>query len=183
MQVDTASGLLDPARHELSPHCDDRPDPHEINLIIIHGISLPPGEFGGDWIDALFKGQLDPQAHPYFHDIADLKVSSHLLIRRNGEVVQYVPLGKRAWHAGESSFDGRSCCNDYSVGIELEGADDTAYEEVQYSRLAEIIRSLMVAYPDISAERIAGHCDVAPERKTDPGSAFDWPYLYKLLKT
>ncbi len=182
MQVDTASGLLDPVRHEWSPHCDDRPVLNEINLVIIHAISLPPGEFGGSWIDDLFKGQLDPQAHPYFQDIAELKVSSHVLIRRTGEVVQYVPFGKRAWHAGESSFDGRTCCNDYSIGIELEGTDDTPYEAVQYSRLAEVMRSLMVAYPDISAERIAGHCDVAPQRKTDPGPAFDWAQLYKLLR-
>lgn len=182
MQVDTASGLLDSARQESSPHCDERPAQHDINLIIIHGISLPPGNFGGNWIDDLFKGRLDPGAHPYFQDIASLKVSAHLLIRRNGEVVQYVPFDKRAWHAGESAFDGRSCCNDYSIGIELEGDDDTQYETIQYSRLAEVVRCLMAAYPDISAERIVGHCDVAPGRKTDPGSAFDWSTLYKLIK-
>lgn len=164
-----------------SPNCDDRPAGTTIDLLVIHGISLPPGEFGGDAITALFTNQLDPKAHPYFQQIVDLKVSAHVLIRRDGEVIQYVPFKKRAWHAGESSFQGKSRCNDYSIGIELEGADTVPYEPAQYQQLVQLTRVLMRVYPGITQERIVGHSDIAPERKTDPGPAFDWKYFFDLL--
>ena len=147
----------------------------------MHGISLPPGEFGGPHIEELFCNSLDWDEHPYFDEIRGLKVSAHLLVRRDGQVVQFVPLGKRAWHAGESSFRGRSQCNDFSIGIEVEGEDNTPYDDVQYATLAELLRALMDAYPALDARRIAGHCDVAPGRKTDPGPAFDWMRLYDCL--
>jgi len=151
------------------------------DLIVIHGISLPPGKFGGPHIDRLFTGRLDPSDHPYFQEIAGLRVSAHLLIRRAGEVVQYVPLHRRAWHAGKSSYRGRDRCNDYSVGIELEGADDHPYTTTQYRRLATVIRVLRRGVPSLSAAPVVGHSDVAPGRKTDPGPAFDWPRLRRLL--
>lgn len=180
MQI--VNGLLDIARQQPSPNCDARPPGQPIDLLVIHGISLPPGEFGGPWIDALFTNCLDPLAHDYFRDIHQLRVSSHLLIRRDGEVVQYVPFEQRAWHAGESCFDGRNGCNDFAIGIELEGTDDTPYSAEQYEQLAEITACLMQAYPAISRERVAGHCDIAPARKTDPGESFDWQRLHALLK-
>jgi len=148
-------------------------------LIVIHGISLPPGEFGGAWIDDLFLGRLDQAAHPYFAEIAHVRVSAHLLIRRDGSVTQYVPFHLRAWHAGVSSFDGRAGCNDFSIGIELEGTDDVPYAEAQYLNLARVIAALQQAYPSLRA--IAGHEDIAPGRKTDPGASFDWARLGVLL--
>jgi AmpD protein len=181
VNIDPVTGLLDVARQVPSPHCDDRPAGNVIDLAVVHGISLPPGEFGGPWIDALFTNTLDPEAHPYFREIHQLKVSAHLLIRRDGELVQYVPFHKRAWHAGVSSFLGRERCNDFSVGIELEGCDDRPYEPVQYARLGEVLAALMRAYPAINPARIAGHCDIAPGRKLDPGPFFEWPRLYALL--
>lgn len=181
MHVDSASGLLREARFLASPNCDERPQGEEPSLLVIHGISLPPGEYGGPWIDALFTNSLDPQAHPYFAEIHQLRVSSHLLIRRDGEVVQYVPFHKRAWHAGVSCYQQRECCNDFSIGIELEGTDETPYEPVQYRRLAECIAALLQAYPKLGPERIAGHSDIAPGRKSDPGPCFDWPRLSVLL--
>jgi AmpD protein len=181
MRVDPASGLLDVARQLPSPNCDERPAGSVPELIVIHGISLPPGEFGGPWIDALFTNRLDPAAHPYFATIHTLQVSSHLLLRRDGEIVQYVPFGKRAWHAGKSCYDGRERCNDFSIGIELEGSDDTRYEPRQYQQLARVIVALMAAYPSLSTSRIAGHSDIAPGRKTDPGPGFDWQKLHALL--
>jgi AmpD protein len=144
---------------------------------------LPPGEYGGAWIDDLFTNRLDPDAHPYFPGIAHLQVSSHVLIRRDGEVVQYVPFRMRAWHAGESCYQGRSCCNDYSIGIELEGQDNEPYSPQQYDRLAAIIRVLAQTFPGISNDRIRGHNDIAPGRKTDPGEAFDWLALNERLAT
>jgi len=174
------NGLLDSARQHVSPNFDTRPDLN-IDLVVVHGISLPPGEFGGDWIDNFFSNTLDANAHPYFNDIADMRVSSHLLIRRDGEVVQYVNFNQRAWHAGQSSFEGRDCCNDYSIGIELEGTDDIPYEEAQYQQLAEVIGCLRQHYPVITEQRVTGHSDIAPGRKTDPGEAFDWSHLHKLL--
>jgi AmpD protein len=150
-------------------------------LIVIHGISLPPGRFGGPHIDHLFTNALDPAAHDYFKDLAGLRVSSHLLIRRTGEVVQYVPLHRRAWHAGKSSYRGRQQCNDFSVGIELEGTDDRPYSTAQYRRLATVIRLLRRGVPSLAAAPIVGHSDVAPGRKTDPGPAFDWTRLRTLL--
>ena len=180
--IDVEAGLLRAARHVPSPNCDDRPAGVTADLIVVHGISLPPDDFGGPWIDLLFTNRLPPDAHPYFANIADRKVSSHLLIRRDGEIVQYVPFHRRAWHAGVSSYAGREKCNDFSIGIELEGADEIPYEPVQYRALSDVIRQLLVAYPALSFARIAGHSDIAPGRKTDPGPAFDWPRLRALLR-
>lgn len=149
-------------------------------LVVVHGITLPPGEFGGPWVDDLFLGRLDPAAHPYFAAIAHLRVSAHLLIRRDGTVTQYVPFHLRAWHAGASMFGGRERCNDFSIGIELEGTDDEPYADVQYERLAGAIHALKGAYPTLAA--IAGHEDIAPGRKTDPGPAFDWGRLARELE-
>lgn len=177
LAVDPETGRVAGARQAPSPNCDDRPAGVRPDLIVLHGISLPPGEFGGPWIDRLFANDLPPDAHPYFAEVAGLRVSSHLLVRRDGEVVQYVPLHKRAWHAGVSSWEGRERCNDYSIGIELEGTDADAYESVQYSVVARLIAALGRAYPSLSPERVVGHSDVAPGRKTDPGIAFDWPRL------
>jgi len=154
----------------------------EPELIIILSISLPPGKFGGPQVQELFTNCLDWDAHPYFNEIRDLKVSAHLLIRREGELIQFVPLGRRAWHAGESSFRGRSCCNDYSIGIELEGDDETPYTDAQYSHLTAVITAIRECYPDITVRHIAGHCDVSPGRKSDPGPAFDWLRLYDGLR-
>jgi AmpD protein len=177
MHVDTATGRLRGVRHVLSPHQDARPPGQAPELIIVHGISLPPGEFGGPWIDRLFTGSLPPQAHPYFAQIAGLRVSAHLLIDRDGLVTQYVPFHQRAWHAGVSEYQGRAACNDFSIGIELEGADDVPYAPVQYAALAVVIRALLAAYPGLDRDRIVGHSDVAPGRKTDPGLSFDWARL------
>ena len=181
--VSPGAGLIRPATQCPSPNQDERPENSEPELIVIHGISLPPGDFGGPHIESLFTNRLDWQAHPYFREIEGLHVSSHLLIRRDGEVIQFVPFERRAWHAGESSFRGRSCCNDFSIGIELEGTDDMAYADEQYDHLAGVIHAIIEAYPRISARRLAGHCDLAPGRKTDPGPAFDWLRLYDALGT
>ena len=183
MRIDVTGNRLLDARQAPSPNCDERPDGDDISLIVIHGISLPPGEYGGAWIDDLFTNRLDPDAHPYFPGIAHLRVSSHVLIRRDGEVVQYVPFKMRAWHAGESCYKGRSCCNDFSIGIELEGQDNEPYSPQQYDRLAAIIRVLSRTFPGISSDRIRGHSDIAPGRKTDPGEAFDWLALNERLAT
>ncbi|MGB7931557.1 MAG: 1,6-anhydro-N-acetylmuramyl-L-alanine amidase AmpD [Gammaproteobacteria bacterium] len=183
MRIDVTGNRLLDARQVPSPNCDERPDGDDISLIVIHGISLPPGEYGGAGIDDLFTNRLDPDAHPYFPGIAHLRVSSHVLIRRDGEVVQYVPFRMRAWHAGESCYQGRSCCNDYSIGIELEGQDNEPYSLQQYDRLAAIIRVLSRTFPGISSDRIRGHSDIAPGRKTDPGEAFDWLALNERLAT
>ena len=181
MRVEPATGLLDAAEHRPSPNCDDRPAGAAVDLIVVHGISLPPGEFGGPWIDALFDNALDPAAHPYFRDIAGLRVSAHLLVRRDGGLIQYVPFHRRAWHAGPSVYAGRPRCNDFSVGIELEGVDHLPYDDRQYPRLAAAITALRAAYPAIPPDRLAGHCEIAPGRKTDPGPAFDWTRLRRLL--
>ncbi len=170
-------GWLEGATRRFSPNQDARPDPDDVSLLVVHGISLPPGEFGGPWIDALFTDRLDLGAHPYFARLAGLRVSSHLLIRRDGAVIQYVPFEARAWHAGASSFAGRERCNDYSVGIELEGTDTLPYADAQYAALAAAARALMQRYPAITTARIAGHSEIAPGRKTDPGPAFEWPRL------
>ncbi len=150
---------------------------------MIHNISLPPGEFGGPWIEQLFLNRLDPTAHPYFARIAHLRVSAHLLIRREGALVQFVPLSLRAWHAGASCFQGRERCNDFSIGIELEGADDIPYAPAQYQTLARVTRDLQRRYRRIDRDHIVGHSDIAPERKTDPGPAFDWAGFWRLLDT
>ena len=167
-------GWLEGARRCVSPNQDARPDPQDVSLLLIHGISLPPGEFGGPWIDALFQNRLDPAADPYFAGIAHLRVSAHLLVRRDGELVQYVPFGARAWHAGASCHAGREGCNDFAIGIELEGTDALPYTDAQYAALLAVTRALLATYPALTPERIAGHADVAPGRKTDPGPAFDW---------
>jgi AmpD protein len=176
-------GWLQGVHHRPSPHQDARPVADDVSLLVIHGISLPPGEFGGPWIEDLFLGRLDPNAHPYFAGIAHLRVSAHLVIRRDGHTVQYVPFHARAWHAGESRFAGRQVCNDFSIGIELEGTDDLPYTDAQYASLAVASRALREAYPLIRPHRIVGHSDVAPGRKTDPGPAFDWPRFRAALRT
>lgn len=164
-------GIVTPATFIPSPNCDERPEGSPITLAVIHGISLPPGEFGGDAIARLFTNRLDPAEHPSFAAVAPLRVSAHLLIRRDGTLVQFVPCRMRAWHAGESSWRGRPRCNDYSIGIELEGTDAVPYDDSQYRTLARLLRALRRRYP---IEAIAGHSDVAPGRKSDPGPAFDW---------
>ncbi len=169
------------ARQVDSPNHDDRPAGAAPELILIHSISLPPGEFGGPWIDRLFTNRLDPAAHPYFAGIAGLEVSAHLLVRRDGELVQYVPFDRRAWHAGESCWRGRSRCNDFSIGIELEGTDCGDFTAAQYRRLAAVIRALCRAYPTLSPGRLATHSEIAPGRKTDPGPGFDRARLERLL--
>lgn len=177
-----ADQSLWPEAHQCpSPNCDERPPGTTIDLLVIHNISLPPGEFGGSWIDDLFCNCLDPKAHPYFQEIAGARVSAHLLIRRDGKLIQYVPLEKRAWHAGRSEFAGRGACNDFSIGIELEGTDETPYSRAQYETLAQVTRQIMQEYPAITPERITGHSDIAPGRKSDPGPAFDWQHFRHLL--
>ena len=176
-----SDGWLPGAVRVPSPNWDERLPGTRIDLLVIHGISLPPGKFGGPWIDALFQNRLDPDAHPYFRSIADLRLSSHLLIRRRGELIQYVDLHKRAWHAGTSSFRGRENCNDFSIGIELEGTDEIPYTVSQYQVLAETACKLMAYFPNITQERIAGHCHIAHGRKTDPGSAFAWGRFRQLI--
>jgi AmpD protein len=186
MHIDPNTGLLkDPlnnVRQVPSPNCDARPEDTDIDLLVIHAISLPAGEFGGPWIDELFCNTLDATAHTDFAEICKLTVSAHALIRRNGEIVQYVPFQQRAWHAGQSNFQGREHCNDFSIGIELEGCNEQPFEPIQYQRLAELTRALMLRYPGISRERITGHSDIAPGRKTDPGPNFDWRQLWTLLE-
>ncbi len=174
--------LLPEASQHHSPNQDERPPGASINLLVIHNISLPPGEFGGPWLDDLFCNRLDPEAHPYFREIAGMEVSPHLLIRRGGELIQYVPLQQRAWHAGASTFQGCEQCNDFSIGIELEGTDDSPYTEQQYQTLATATRQIMAQFPAITTDRIKGHSDIAPQRKSDPGPAFDWGHFLELLR-
>lgn len=170
-----------PAVRILSSNYDLRPPGCEPDLLIIHNISLPPGHFGGDAIECLFTNCLDPRGHPYFAEIAGLRVSSHLLVRRSGAVLQFVNLNRRAWHAGVSAYAGRRNCNDFSIGVELEGTDTQPYTDRQYAVLGEITLALLRAFPALSPGRIAGHCDVAPGRKTDPGGAFDWDRYARFL--
>jgi AmpD protein len=172
--VDIESGLMRDARQVASPNYDARPAGIEADLIVVHGISLPPGEFGGPWIERLFMNTLPPDVHPYFAEIGELRVSSHLLVARDGGLTQFVKFTDRAWHAGQSSYNGRSACNDFSIGVELEGVDTLDYEAAQYGTLAEIVAALCDAYPRLSAGRVVGHSDISPGRKTDPGPAFDW---------
>ena len=181
MKINNKSGLLVDARQTPSENSDERPDNTSISLIVVHNISLPPGEFGGPFISQLFTNRLDKHEHPYFADIYQLKVSSHLLIRRDGEIIQYVPFHKRAWHAGASAYGGKECCNDFSIGIELEGTDETPYEPVQYEKLAKLVLELRQNYPGIDKNAITGHCDIAPGRKTDPGPAFNWDHLQQMI--
>lgn len=179
--VDESHRLRPAARELASPHYDARPDPDDISLVVIHNISLPPGQFGGRWIDDLFLGRLDTAAHPYFREIASLRVSSHLCVFRDGAVTQYVPFDQRAWHAGVSQWQGRERCNDFSIGIELEGSDHTAFAPAQYHSLVRILLALFARYPRLGSRKMAGHSDIAPGRKTDPGPYFDWSHLHALL--
>ncbi len=181
MELEAGGGWLQDVRRMPSPNYDERPAHCGVDVIVVHGISLPPGEFGGGHVDALFSNTLEPSAHAYFAEIASLRVSAHLLIDRTGDLTQYVPFDRRAWHAGESCFQDRQRCNDFSVGIELEGTDDLPYEDIQYQRLAAVIHALMRRWPDITPERIVGHSDIAPGRKTDPGPAFDWKRLRRMI--
>jgi AmpD protein len=175
--INARTGWLKGVNRIRSPNRDPRPRDCELDLIVLHGISLPPAEFGGAWIDRFFTNTLPTDAHEYFATIAHMRVSAHVLIRRDGSLTQYVPFKDRAWHAGESLYCGRTACNDFSVGIELEGADDVEYETPQYAALVELVRALQRAYPSLRTAEIVGHCDIAPGRKTDPGSAFDWSRL------
>lgn len=172
---------LPTARRCPSPNRDARPTGCPVDLLVIHNISLPPDEFGGPWIEDLFLNRLDPNAHPYFADIAHLTVSAHVLIRRDGELVQFVPLSARAWHAGASCHDGRERCNDYAIGVELEGSDQRPFTDAQYTALVTVTQQIMARYPAIDAARITGHSDIAPGRKTDPGPCFDWDRYHRAL--
>lgn len=174
-------GWLEGATRVISHNFDDRPDEDDISLIVIHSISLPPGEFGGDSIDQLFTNCLPANAHPYFDTIRHLRVSAHVLIRRDGRVIQYVPFHKRAWHAGVSTYLGRSCCNDFAIGIELEGTEEVTYTDTQYEQLIALTGSLLRSYPRLSRRAIVGHSEIAPGRKTDPGASFDWARFHSLL--
>lgn len=177
------SGWLQAVDIVHSPNFDARPENTKISLVVIHGISLPPGKFGGGYIQQFFCNQLDVGAHDCFQQIADMGVSAHCLIERNGNVVQFVSFLHRAWHAGVSSWQGVEACNDFSIGIELEGTDELAYADAQYERLGELIESLKYRFPDITNDRICGHSDVAPGRKTDPGPAFDWQRLRQIMNS
>ncbi|HEX5313380.1 MAG TPA: 1,6-anhydro-N-acetylmuramyl-L-alanine amidase AmpD [Gammaproteobacteria bacterium] len=170
-------GWLVGARRMASPHGDERPSGTVISLVVIHGISLPPGEFGGDFVESFFGGCLDVAAHPYFASIRELRVSPHLYVRRDGAMRQFVAFERRAWHAGISCWRGRAACNDFSIGIELEGTDEIPYSDAQYTALERVLPVLGRAWPAIGAEGIVGHADIAPGRKSDPGVAFDWPRL------
>ncbi len=181
-EIDNAGEWVSNTRQILSPNYDARPDPNDISLLVVHGISLPPGQYGGHHIDQLFTNCLNPGEHPYFKDICELRVSSHLMINRLGEVTQYVPLVQRAWHAGVSEFQGRSTCNDFSIGIELEGCDEENYCDVQYQALAELTNVICKRWQAITTERIVGHSDIAPGRKTDPGPAFNWDRFLSLVQ-
>lgn len=165
-----------------SPNFNERRSETDIDLLVIHNISLPPRQFGGPYIEELFCNTLNCSVDPSFESLEGVKVSAHLLIRRDGQILQFVPFNQRAWHAGVSTYDGRNGCNDYSIGIELEGADDIEYESIQYEVLAKVTEALLAEYPSMSPDRIAGHNEIAPERKTDPGQAFDWA-KYKALIT
>lgn len=181
MRVDPASHLIAGVNFVVSPNANERPQGCQPSVIVLHNISLPPGEFGGPGIEQLFTNQLSPDAHPDYASIAKHRVSAHVLVRRDGSIVQFVPFHRRAWHAGVSSYDGRENCNDFSIGIELEGTDTLPYESAQYQVLATLIDALRIAYPSLSKQRIVGHSEIAPERKTDPGHAFDWNRLHQEL--
>ena len=169
------------ARRLGSSNANARPDPDDVSLVVIHGISLPPGEFGTGCVEALFTNTLKVDAHPTFGDLAGVRVSAHVLVSRCGRIAQFVAFDQRAWHAGVSAYFGRQGCNDFSIGIELEGADRTPYTDTQYQRLADILAALFIRYPRLSLSRVVGHAEVAPRRKTDPGPAFDWPRLMALI--
>ncbi|GGK76743.1 1,6-anhydro-N-acetylmuramyl-L-alanine amidase AmpD [Amphritea balenae] len=165
-----------------SPNYNLRPEGVYPRLLVVHNISLPPGKFGGEYIERFFQNRLNASEHPYFETIAELQVSAHLLIKRTGELIQFVSFDERAWHAGQSEYCGSENCNDFSIGIELEGTDSCAYTQIQYSQLAELTRALISAYPSMNADDITGHSDIAPGRKTDPGASFNWRYFLRLVK-
>jgi len=173
-QIHLEKGVISIAKQIPSPNCDDRPEGMDIEVIIIHAISLPPHEYGEEYVEQFFCNQLDSSEHLYFDEISDVKVSSHFYIRRDGKLVQFVPVSKRAWHAGPSSCMGREAVNDFSIGIELEGCDDDGFEDVQYQTLIDLTQALVSGIPTLTAENIYGHADIAPDRKTDPGPGFDW---------
>ena len=180
-QLDNRTGWLQGVKWLASPHFNQRPPKTIVDLIVIHGITLPPGEFGQRHIDNFFLGKLERHIHPFFATIAEMEVSAHLLVNRRGEITQYVSLLERAWHAGQSHWQGRDNCNDFSIGIELEGCDDRPYMEAQYQTLTALAQLIMHHFPAITPARIVGHSDIAPQRKTDPGPAFDWDYFTSLL--
>ena len=180
MLLDPVTGWCAGVRHCPSAHCNERPQ-GEISLLVLHNISLPPGQFGTGKVQEFFTSGLNASEHAYFAGIVDMRVSAHFFIERDGQISQFVSCLQRAWHAGVSSFAGRDNCNDFSLGIELEGTDDLPYSEAQYDALVPLVQQLLAAYPALSVERICGHCDIAPGRKTDPGPAFDWPRLRTAL--
>lgn len=180
MKIDNEGKLVGVLQRACS-HCDARPLNEVISLLVIHNISLPAGEFDTKYVDDLFMGAIDSQAHPSFIDLDGLRVSAHCFIKRTGEIVQYVPFSQRAWHAGQSEFLGREQCNDFSIGVELEGTDTSGYTQMQYNTLQSLTKLLMNKYPAINKTRIVGHCDIAPGRKTDPGESFDWQHFFAEL--
>ena len=180
MLLDPVTGWCAGVRHCPSAHCNERPQ-GEISLLVLHNISLPPGQFGTGKVQEFFTSGLNASEHAYFSGIVDMRVSAHFFIERDGQISQFVSCLQRAWHAGVSSFAGRDNCNDFSLGIELEGTDDLPYSEAQYDALVPLVQQLLAAYPALSVERVCGHCDIAPGRKTDPGPAFDWPRLRTAL--
>lgn len=179
--IDPTLGLMQGARIVPSPNHDVRPAGATVEAIVVHSISLPPGQFGGVGVEQLFCNRLNPDEHPYYREIDGLKVSAHLFIRRSGEIIQFVPFHRRAWHAGESYCDGRTRVNDFSIGIELEGTDTEPFEDVQYDRLADVTKAIMLSYPRVTLQRIYAHSDIAPGRKTDPGDGFDWDRYLQML--
>ncbi len=181
-QMNIDQHWLADANRIISPNYDLRPTPADISLLVIHCISLPPAEFGNGYIDQLFCNRLNPDDHDYFKALQQLKVSAHVLVKRSGDITQYVPFDKRAWHAGQSCYQGRERCNDFSIGIELEGTESIAYTDAQYQQLTAVVKALLKTYPNLSTGRITGHSDIAPGRKTDPGPSFDWQRLAGLLK-
>lgn len=182
LKVNNQSGLIENGNYIASPNQDERPNNELPGLVVVHGISLPPNQFGGEGITQLFTNQLNPKDHPYYETIQGLRVSAHALIRRDGQIIQYVPFQQRAWHAGLSEYKGRERCNDFSIGIELEGTDTTPYTAAQYASLSALIKGLWDAYPTLQQKLVVGHSDIAPGRKTDPGEYFMWDSLNRLLK-
>lgn len=181
MKIDSL-GVINNISQRACSHFDERPAQCDISLLVIHNISLPAGQFNTPYVDDLFMGCIDCNAHSSFSDLEGLKVSAHCFIKRCGEVIQYVPFEKRAWHAGRSCFAGQQNCNDFSIGIELEGTDTTNYTDAQYQSLAALTQAIMQRYPKITASNIVGHCDIAPGRKTDPGASFNWRKFFNLIK-
>jgi len=181
MKIDSQHRLTDEVKHFDSPFFNDRPDETDISLLVIHCISLPPGEFNTPAIHELFMGTMDSSSHPYYQQIKEIKVSAHVVIFRTGEIIQYIPFNKRAWHAGKSSFQDKENCNDYAIGIELEGTETTPYEPAQYESLIKVTQAIQKHYPTITQDKIVGHSDIAPTRKEDPGPTFNWSHYKKTL--